>query len=77
MSVSVTSNDNEPTVAVYRNSIGPGQLISSSYVGSFNTDSQVSDSELFPGEIYICRWEGGDPGAVATISYSGTAITKR
>ncbi len=75
MSVKVSSNTNEPVASVYRGTVNPGTLISSTYSGSNDTDSQVSDNELYPGEYYTCQWTGGDSGATATISFSGTETT--
>lgn len=71
MSVIVSSNTNEPEANVYRNTIGQGSLISGTYSGSNDTDSQVNDGPLYPGESYICRWTGGDPGATASITFYG------
>lgn len=74
-SVRVSSNTAEPTAIVYRGTINPGSQISGTYSGSNDTDSEVSDNPLFPGEFYTCHWTGGDAGATATISFSGEEIT--
>jgi len=71
MSVRVSSNTNEPTANVYRGTVNPGSQISGTYSGSNDTDSQVSDNPLYPGEYYTCQWTGGDVGATATISFAG------
>jgi hypothetical protein len=71
MSVRVSSNTDEPQANVYRGEPNPATQISGTYSGSNDTDSQVSDNPLFPGEYYTCQWTGGDPGATATISFSG------
>ena len=70
-SVSVSSNTDEPTASVYRGTVNPGTLISATYSGSQDTDSDVNDNPLYPGEFYTCQWTGGDIGAMATISFSG------
>lgn len=72
MSVRVSSNTNEPQANIYRGTVNPGSQISGTYSGSNDTDSQVSDNPLYPGEVYTCQWTGGDPGATAIISFSGT-----
>lgn len=71
MSVSVSSNTSEPQANIYRGTVNPGTKISGTYSGSNDTDSQVSDNPLYPGETYTCEWTGGDAGATATISFSG------
>lgn len=72
LSVSVSSNTHEPTASVYRGSVNPGSLITATYSGSQDTDSDVNDNPLYPGEVYTCQWTGGDSGAIATISFTGT-----
>lgn len=70
ISVSVSTNVDEPTASIYRGTVNPGTLKSSTFSGSKDTDSSFNDGSLFPGEYYTCQWTGGDPGAVATISYT-------
>lgn len=74
-SVRVSSNANEPQANVYRGTPNPGSQISGTYSGSNDTDSDVADNPLFPGEFYTCQWTGGDPGATATISFSGEEVS--
>jgi hypothetical protein len=71
ISVQVSSNTNEPTANVYRGTINPGTFITGTYSGSNDTDSQVSDNPLYPGEYYSVEWVGGDAGATAIVSFGG------
>lgn len=71
MSVNVSSNTNEPQAIVYRGTVNAGTKISDTYSGSNDTDSAVNDNPLYPGEVYTCRWTGGDVGATATIAFGG------
>lgn len=75
ISVSVSSNVNEPTAKLYRGTINPGTLITGTYSGSNDTDSQIADNPLYPGEYYTCQWTGGDVGASASVSFGGTEYT--
>jgi hypothetical protein len=74
ISVQVSSNTNEPEFNVYRGTPNPGTFITGTYSGSNDTDSQVSDSPLFPGEYYSAVWSGGDAGARAIVSFGGTEL---
>ena len=75
--VKVSSNTNEPTANIYRGTVNPGSAITGTYSGSQDTDSDINDNPLFPGEYYTCRWEGGDAGATATISFTGYQDSER
>lgn len=76
-SVKVSSNTNESTASLYRGTVNPGSLISATYSGSQDTDSNINDNPLFPGEVYTCQWIGGDPGATAIISFTGIEETRQ
>jgi hypothetical protein len=74
-SVKTSTNISEPIASIYRGSVNPGTLISATYSGAQDTDSDINDNPLFTGEYYTCEWTGGDPGATATIAFSGTEVT--
>lgn len=73
--VRTSTNVLEPTANVYRGTPFPGGQISGTFSGSNDTDSDVNDGPLYPGEYYTCQWTGGDVGATATISFSGQEIS--
>lgn len=74
-SVKVSSNTNESVASLYRGTANPGSLISATYSGSQDTDSNINDNPLFPGEFYTCQWIGGDAGATAIVSFTGVEET--
>ncbi len=74
-SVRTSTAVNMPTAVLYRGTVNPGSIISDTYSGSGDTDSDINEEPLYPGQFYTCRWTGGDAGALATISYSGTEET--
>lgn len=76
ISVNVSSNADEPTANIYRGTPNPSSLLTGTYSGSHNTDSDVNDNPLYPGEVYTCQWLGGDPGATATVSFTGIEETR-
>jgi hypothetical protein len=63
-----------PTAKVYRGGIGDAGFISGTFVGSFDVDDGLSE-ELHNGEYLTIAWTGGDVGAVATATWSGTEET--
>jgi len=69
LGVLVSSNTNEPTAKVYIDSEGPGNFLAGTYTGS--NDSSDENQTLMPGQHLLCRWTGGDHGAVATLSVFG------
>lgn len=71
VSVKVSSNTNEPTASIYRGTVNPGTLITATYSGAQDTDSDVNDNRLNVGEFYTCQWTGGDAGAVAVVAFAG------
>lgn len=75
LSTSVSTHVLEPTLKVYRGTVNPGSFVSGTFAGSNDTDSDVNDPPLFPGEYYTAQWTGGDVGARATISFSGEEVT--
>jgi hypothetical protein len=72
INVQVTSNLSEPVFKYYRGaSIGNTNYLGGTYTGS-NDQSVVSGQILQPGEVFLCVWTGGDPGAVASVNLNGT-----
>jgi hypothetical protein len=71
ISVTVSSNVAEPTASIYRGTPNVGSLVTATYSGSQDTDSNVNDNPLYPGEVYSCQWTNGDPSATATVSFTG------
>lgn len=71
-SVRTSTAVNMPTATLYRGTVNPGSIISDTYSGSGDTDSNINEEPLYPGQFYTCQWIGGDPGALATIAFSGT-----
>lgn len=71
VSVRVSSNANEPQANIYRNSVNAGTFVSGTFSGTNDTNDNWSDGILNIGELYVCEWTGGDPGATATVSYYG------
>lgn len=69
---SVSSNSNEPVFVLYNGpSTDPATRIGGSYTGS-NDNTDLSDIVLYPGTVLTGQWIGGDPGATATLSLTGT-----
>jgi hypothetical protein len=68
-SVSVTTNIATPQVSVYANGVSAQQFLE----GSFSGYRDASDTVhvVAAGEQLIAVWEGGDPGANATLRVSG------
>lgn len=69
IAVQTTTNTSEPTARVYVDSEGPGNFLAGTYTGS--NDSSDENLTLMPGQHLLCRWDGGDAGAVATLSVFG------
>jgi hypothetical protein len=72
VAVSASANVAEAICRVYLG-IAPiaGSLIGTTSTGSTG-DSTTTTSVVWPGQSLIAVWEGGDPGAVATMSITGT-----
>jgi len=72
INVLVTSNVKEPVFKYYRGRTA-GQLnyLGGTYTGS-NDSSDINGQTLHPGDTFYCVWTGGDAGAVASVSLSGT-----
>lgn len=72
ISVRVSSNTNEATFTLYRNQVGDAYRHSGSFSGS-SGDNNGDIIPLSDGERIIGVWSGGDVGATATMTISGTA----
>jgi hypothetical protein len=57
----------ETTAATYIGVDASGVFISRSFTGNADTDS-APNVTLRPGDSVSCVWEGGTPGAVATLT---------
>lgn len=67
--VSVSTGTNVPTAKLYLDTISPGSMIGGTYSG--NNDSTDLSVTLRWGQTLIAAWEGGDAGALATLSVYG------
>jgi hypothetical protein len=70
-SVIVSSSGSVPTLKLYLGSVGQSNFIGGSYTGNNDTAS-VSAITLYPGQVIIAVWAGGDSGATATVVLTGT-----
>lgn len=72
INVQVSSNTSEPVFKYYRGrSIGLTNFLGGTYTGS-NDQSDISGQILQAGDVFLCVWTGGDPGAFASVSLNGT-----
>jgi hypothetical protein len=72
VSVSVETNTLESRGDLYRG----GALVSSTFTGSSgDSDNELPDYPLWPGEQYVFTWTAGDPAARATLAFRGEEIT--
>lgn len=76
VAVSAATNANEALCYVYAAPAGPftpgpQQLLGATDTGSTG-DTLGPAVTIWPGQQLLAAWQGGDPGAVATMSYWGT-----
>jgi len=70
---SVTTNSNEATFAIYvGDRVAPGNLRDQSFSGSSGDSSDRITDPIKSGWKVWGVWAGGDPGAIATMSLTGT-----
>ena len=70
--IAVTTTSGARTSATwYRNSVSPLNQIDEA-PSSGNSDTTAITATFLAGERCIVAWTGGDPGAVATATLSGT-----
>lgn len=72
--VSTTTSVKFPKCDIYvGGSSTPGQLVDSTYTGNSDASGKVGGTVVYPGQYIWAVWSGGDVGATATLSISGTA----
>jgi hypothetical protein len=75
--VSVVTNVAEAVCTVYAAPAGPFTLTAQSALGTTATgstgDTIGPSVTIWPGQVLVAQWTGGDPGQVATMSFWGTA----
>lgn len=70
---SVSTNNNEATFAIYvGDRVYPGGLRDQSFSGSSGDSSDRISDPIKSGWKIWGVWAGGDPGAIATMSLTGT-----
>lgn len=70
---SVSSNSSEATFAIYvGDRVAPGNLRDQSFSGSSGDSSDRVTEPIKSGWKVWGVWAGGDPGAIATMSLTGT-----
>jgi hypothetical protein len=73
VAVSVSTNANEAQCNLYVGlAAQPGQLIGATSTGSTGDSDDLGGQNIWPGQQLIAVWQGGDPGATATVSVYGT-----
>lgn len=70
LTVRTSSNAKEATASLYENYIGDDYLIDASFTGSTG-DTTDTTIPVRDGYAVVIAWTGGDPGATATVTYSG------
>lgn len=72
IAVSASTNSNEAQCNVYVGLLPvPGSLVAATSTGSTGDSTEYSGT-VWPGQMVIAAWTGGDPGATATVSIQGT-----
>lgn len=73
--VAITVNPVSATVVsqfgLYNGNLQPGNFIGGTYTGDSNS-TDVSAVTLHPGNVLTGVWSGGNPGATATMTITGT-----
>lgn len=70
VAVKTSTNTLEPIAEVYLGPPSPVNLLGGTYTGSL--DAGPENVVLQQGQFITCVWTGGDVGATATLSLSGT-----
>lgn len=72
----MTTNVNEAQCYVYNGPQGPFTPVAQDLLGATSTgstgDSFGPSITIWPGQLLIAVWQGGDAGQVATMSYWGS-----
>lgn len=71
VSCQTTTNVKEPIFKVYHGKSSGAALLDGTYTGS-NDSTTFANIIIYPGDGVYCAWTGGDPGAVASATLSGT-----
>jgi hypothetical protein len=72
-SLKVSTAVKSPTCLVYAGSSATADnFVDGTYTGSQNSTSNVAGQVLYLGQYVFAVWTGGDPGAQATMTLSGT-----
>lgn len=69
----VATSAAQAVVTIYKGQIAPGNALDNSNSGS--TGAKATGAiDLFDGDTIYVQWTGGDPGAVATATFSGKKL---
>lgn len=72
-SVRVSTATLSPTCRIYAGSAATeDNFVDGTYTGNLNSTSNVDGQVLRLGQKVFAVWEGGDPGAQATVTVTGT-----
>jgi hypothetical protein len=71
VSCQTTTNVKEPIFKIYHGKSAGAALLDGTYTGS-NDSTQIQNIIIYPGDGVYCAWTGGDAGAVASATISGT-----
>lgn len=71
VSCQTTTNVSEPVFKVYHGKSSGAQLLDGTYTGS-NDSTTMGNIFIYHGDALYCAWTGGDPGAIASVTISGT-----
>jgi hypothetical protein len=72
-SVSVATNVNEAQCRIYAgNALSAGYFVDGTTWGSSGDSTSNFASQVYPGQSVFARWTGGDAGARATLTITGT-----
>lgn len=72
LAVHVSTNVKEPIAQVYTGSVAPTNLYDGTYTGSLDASDCSVPLTLMNSMPILCVWTGGDVGATATLSITGT-----
>lgn len=73
--VVTSTSTTQTTCAVYRNSVSDQNKVDNTRTG--NSDTSETNIDLYPPDVLIFVWSGGDVGTVATAVLAGTLYTGR
>lgn len=73
LTVRTSTNVLEANASLYENYIGADYLIDATFTGS-SGDTTDTVIPVLDGYAVVVEWTGGDPGAVATVTYTGDEV---